>query len=133
LDKCMEEMPDKTVPLNIFAIRLAELYYYVDMTTPDGLLIANPEIANMPKTKATEKGNIIVKRLAEIYENDLNYYFSLKGTKYIKFVDRDMNQAMAVIQELIRIAKMADQKDLVKELETKFNELQARYTSPGRS
>ncbi len=133
LDKCMEEMPDKTVPLNIFAIRLAELYYYVDMTTPDGLLVSNPELANMPKTKATEKGNIIVKRLAEIYENDLNYYFSLKGSPYIKFVDRDMNQAMAVIQELIRISKMANQQKLTKELEDKFNALQARYVTTGRS
>ena len=27
LDKCMEEMPDETVPFNIIMLRIAELYY----------------------------------------------------------------------------------------------------------
>jgi hypothetical protein len=70
----------------------------------------------------------ITVRMADIYENELNYYFSLKGTEYLKYVDREMNQAMAIFGELIRIAKANNQEDIVKQLEPRFKKLEERYT-----
>lgn len=126
LDKCMEVMPDETVPFNVFTIRLAELYYLCDAPANTTLLeLANPEVTT--KTAASQKANAIIKRLAEIYEDDLNYYFSLKGTSYMKHVERDMNQAMAVMQELMRITRAANETQLSEELSKKFRDLQAGY------
>ncbi|MGI8892948.1 MAG: glycosyltransferase family 117 protein [Bacteroidia bacterium] len=127
LDRCMEVMPDETVPFNVFTIRLAELYYLCDTPPSTSMLeLANPEV--MTKTAASQKANAIIKRLAEIYEDDLNYYFSLRGTSYMQHVERDMNQGMAVMQELIRISRAANETQLSEELSQKFNALQASYT-----
>lgn len=105
LDRCLEIMPQKTVPYNIFMLRVAEMYY---------------------RLGANEKGNLVTKRLADVYEGDLNYYFSLKG-KQAKTVERDMQQGMAVMQELTRMAKEANQKDIVTNLEARFKKLQDIY------
>jgi hypothetical protein len=123
----MEVMPDETVPFNVFTIRLAELYYLCDAPSTTSILeLANPEV--MTKTAASQKANAIIKRLAEIYEDDLKYYFSLRGTSYMQHVERDMNQGMAVMQELIRISRAANETQLSEELSQKFNDLQASYT-----
>ncbi len=127
LDKCMEEMPDATVPYNVFVIRLAELYYLCDSP----LLNAGQELTASGQTRkagATQKANEIVKRLSEIYQDDLHYYFSLKGTPFAKYVERDMNQAMAIMQELIRISQNAQQTELTKQLQSNFAQLQIMYT-----
>lgn len=69
----------------------------------------------------------ITLRMADIYEDELNYYFSLKGTEYLKFVDRELNQAMAIFNELIRVAKVNGQDDIVKQLEPRFKKLEQKY------
>lgn len=134
LEKMNYEMPDKTVPYNVMMLRPIELYYRAANS-----ITANPldsslnsssiELPEQKRKQAIENANAIVKRMADIYEDDLNYYLSLKGTEYIKFVDRDMNQAMAVFQELIRLAKTADQKEILKDLEPRFKKLEARFTA----
>ena len=134
LDKMNAEMPDKTVPYNVMMLRPIELYYRAGQSMGANPMDSafNSNTVELPEQKrkhAIEAGNSIVKRMADIYEDDLNYYFSLKGTEYIKFVDRDMNQAMAVFQELIRLAKTADQKEVVKNLEPRFKSLEARFTA----
>ncbi len=124
LDRCLKVMPDKTVPFNIFSLRIAEMYYRAGMGLKHSNSIAsdstfiNPEIV---------KANGIVKKLADLFEDNLNYYFSLKGD-YRKSVERDLEQAMAVMQELLRLAKQANQKDLVKDIEARFKRLQGIYT-----
>lgn len=134
LDKMNQEMPDKTVPYNVMMLRPIELYYRAAKSFNENPLdsVLNSNTVELPEQKrrhAIETANAIVKRMADIYEDDLNYYFSLKGTEYIKFIDRDMNQAMAVFQELIRLAKTADQQDIVKNLEPRFKSLETRFTA----
>ena len=134
LDKMNVEMPDKTVPYNVMMLRPIELYYRsamnINLNPMDTALNSSSvELPGQKRKQVIETANLIVKRMADIYEDDLNYYFSLKGTEYIKFVDRDMNQAMAVFQELIRLAKTAGQKDIVKNLEPRFNSLEKRFTA----
>jgi hypothetical protein len=69
----------------------------------------------------------ITKRMSEIYDNELDYYMSLKGTEYLKFVDRDLNQSLAIYNELIRMATNAGQTELVKQLEPKFRKYEAAF------
>ncbi len=134
LDKMNKEMPDKTVPYNVMMLRPIEIYYRAALNTKanpldSSLNSSSIELPEQKRKQAIESANAIVRRMADIYEDDLNYYFSLKGTEYLKFVDRDMNQAMAVFQELMRLANNANQKDIVIELEPRFKKLEARFTA----
>lgn len=60
---------------------------------------------------------MIGKRLADIYEDDLNYYVSLNGTEYLKHVERDINTSMMGVSELTRMARMTGQEALAKKYE----------------
>lgn len=135
LDKCDEVMPDKTVPYNIMMLRIAELYYRSTLTNQtmvdsSGALVSTNDIEqkNASDKTSIEKGNAIVNRLADIYQDDLRYYFSLKGTKYAKSVERETNQAMAVYQELIRLSKLTNQAAITGDLEKRFKELESKFT-----
>ena len=139
LDRCVEVMPDANVPYNIFMIRIIENYYkaanFLKNNSGNGNdLPAAPQLvgsaATTPKTVASspdnvtlEKANAISKRLLDIFEDDLHYYFSLKG-KYIKAFERDIQQDMAIIGELKRLAKENKQDALYKELDERFRKLQ---------
>lgn len=128
LDKCTEVMPDKTVPYNLMMLRIAELYYRGAKQSGDSLTISGDVEHNATTDKANiEKGNAIIKRLADIYENDLNYYLSLKGTTYAKGVERETNQGMAVFQELLRLSKIDNQKAITDDLQKRYDQLEAKY------
>ncbi len=128
LDKCTEVMPDKTVPYNLMMLRIAELYYRGAKQSGDSLTISGDVEHNATTDKTNiEKGNAIIKRLADIYENDLNYYLSLKGTSYAKSVDRETNQGMAVFQELLRLSKIDNQKAITDDLQKRYDQLEAKY------
>ena len=135
LDKMNQEVPDKTVPYNVMMLRPIEQYYTAakgiskPAIGPDGNLTSNTiELPEARRKHAMDMGRVITLRMADIYEDDLHYYFSLKGTQYLKFVDKEMNQAMAIFSELIRMAKAAGQDDIVKQLEPRFKKLEEVYT-----
>ena len=134
LDKMNEEMPDKTVPYNVMMLRPIEIYFNAakginaPQLGPDGQLTSSTiELPEARKKHAMEMARAITLRMADLYEDELNYYFSLKGTQYLKFVDRELNQAMAIFNELIRMAKASGQDDIVKQLEPRFKKLEAQY------
>ena len=83
LDKCVEVIPETCVPYDIYMIRAADQYY---------------------RAGAIDKADKLVKRLSEIYQNDLAYYVSLKGSDAAAY-DRDRQQAQAVLGELDRMTK----------------------------
>jgi hypothetical protein len=130
LDKMNTEMPDKTVAYNVMMLRPLELYYNAAQgprTLDTSSLNSNTiELPEARKKHALDAANSIAKRLSEIYANELDYYVSLKGTPYLKFVDRDMNQALAIYNELMRLANNAGQTELVKQLEPKFREYELK-------
>lgn len=135
LDKMNDEIPDKTVPYNVMMLRPMELYYNAakgiqsPAMDPSGMMTSNTiELPAARKKHALDMAKSITLRMADIYEDELNYYYSLKGTPYIKFVDREMNQAMAIFGELIRVAKANNQDEIVKQLEPRFKKLEERYT-----
>lgn len=134
LDKMNEEMPDKTVPYNVMMLRPIEIYFNAakginaPQLGPDGQLTSSTiELPEARKKHAMEMARAITLRMADLYEDELNYYFSLKGTQYLKFVDRELNQAMAIFNELIRMAKASGQDDIVRQLEPRFKKLEAQY------
>ncbi len=128
LDKCVEVTPDKTIPFNYFMTKIGELYYRAagDMNKNADSALVNNDAELTRKKEWTDKANSILTRVTDIYADNLNYYLSLKGTKYFKFVEQDMNQALYIMQAVAGIVKQTDQKDLADKLDKKFNDLASR-------
>lgn len=132
LDYMNTMMPDKTVPYNVMMLRPIDIYYNIGKgnmsNLPDSTRNSSTiELPEQKKQQAIEKANAITLRMADIYENELEYYYSLKGTEYLKYVDRDMNQAIAIFNELIRMARMNGQNEVVAKLEPRFKKLESQY------
>ena len=123
LDKCLEVMPDKTVPYNYFMTKIAELYYRAagDYNRVDSLLPGDVEQGR--KKELVAKANAISERIVKIYSDNLNYYLSLKGTKYFKLVDMDMQQALYIMQSMTGILRQTNQKEFSTKVEKQFMEL----------
>mgnify|MGYP006143143455 FL=1 len=137
LDKCIKEMPDKSVPYNIMMIRVAEMYYGVanygsspgraaitDPNNPSVVLVpAIPASTPIPfprSKEATENADQIMKRLGEIYENDFNYYASLKNTEFFSGVQDELGQSVAVLRELERIANNYERTEIAALMRKKY-------------
>lgn len=130
LDKCVEVMPQDNVPYNIFMIRVVENYYEAaSYNKPTGQLneLGAPAFVRMNDTQTFEKGNALSRKMAAVFENDLDYYFSL-SLKDAQAFDRDMQQGMAVINELRRMAKDKKQTALASELESTYKRLEDAYS-----
>jgi hypothetical protein len=124
LDKCVAEMPDKTVPYNYFMSKIAELYYRAagEMGGIDSLQASDIELNR--KNELIAKGNAIASRIVDIYADNLRYYLSLKSKpKYFQYVDAEMNQALYVMQSMTATLKQTNQKELADKTEKTFSEL----------
>jgi len=128
LDKCVEVTPDKTIPYNYFMTKIGELYYRAAGATNKNIdtSLVNNDLELSKKKELVDKANAILIRLGEIYSDNLNYYLSLKGTKYYKFIEQDMNQALYIMQAVASIARQTDQKEVADKLDKQFNDLAAR-------
>ncbi len=105
LDKCMEELPVANVPINFFMLPVTEAYY---------------------KAGAPEKGNELVGILANMYDENLEYYFSLDNARIkSRAMEKNIQQAISVLYRLnILVNKTYKQEELGKEIEAKFNKWQ---------
>ncbi|MBI5218059.1 MAG: DUF2723 domain-containing protein [Bacteroidia bacterium] len=132
LDRCEELIPDKIINYNYFNMGIADAYYRASKIDKNGTLLKDDnkmeKDGKISKPNALEKANEMVKRLADITVNDLNYYFSV-GPEYAQGVDYEKRRSMMVMQELVRMTKQYKQDDLNKELEAKFNLLYQKYTA----
>lgn len=99
LDLVMAEMPHDKVPLMIFNYRMVELYH---------------------QAGAPEKANALAADLFNMFEDEARYYSKLRG-KYASFYERDMQNAMAIMQEMIRMAKTYQQADVAQDFQTRFD------------
>ena len=107
LDRCLEEMPDKTIPYNYFTMPMAEGYY---------------EIGEM------EKGNEIYSRMIEIFDEQLTYYFSFSGDRR-NLYDFEKQQNLAMLQKLIQISGKFEQDEISKRASEVFDPYFNAYNS----
>lgn len=107
LAECMKEMPRKNIPYNYFMLPIAEVYYKLEMS---------------------KEGNDLLKEIADIYEEDLKYYFRFKG-KLAENIDSEKQQAMAVMQRIGQVARMNKQETLAKDLDERFKKLTQGFSA----
>lgn len=98
LDKCMAVMPTKTIPLNFFAMAIADGYY---------------------KLGKTDKANEIVKELSDIYLKDLAYYHGIKR-EYSAMLGYEKQQAVAVLQRLVYVTQINKQDAISKDIQNRL-------------
>jgi tetratricopeptide (TPR) repeat protein len=99
LDKCVELMPNKNFPYDLFVLNIIESYY---------------------KAGANDKANKIVKKFASISEHDMNYYFALEEP-FASSLDYEKRVSAHIMQRLIDVTQRYKQAELSKEIEQSFN------------
>lgn len=104
LDMTMRVLNPKYVPHNYFSIFLAESYY---------------------RLGEMEKGDEILKQLALDNIAEVNYFSSLPVNKR-QAVSRDMERAMAIYMEIVKMAQSQKREELMKLLETDYEKVISR-------
>jgi hypothetical protein len=100
LDKCLEVIPDKVVPFNVYNILLVEAYY---------------RLGDM------DKASLIATGIKDNVYQEMNYYISL-GNKYRNYLMYEKRIAFYTLDELRRMATTYKQEELRKEVEQKIQE-----------
>lgn len=83
LDRCIEIMPDETIPFNYFNLPIADAYYRINKK---------------------DKGSEIVMKLAENYFDELSY-FSTVDEKILSKMQREYGLASEVVNNLFRLSQ----------------------------
>jgi hypothetical protein len=100
LKKCLEVIPDKVVPFNVYNLLLVEAYYKLgDIDT------ANQIVAGI-------KSNVY---------QDMKYFAGL-GKKYMTYLMYEKRVAFYTLDEIRRMATTYNQQELAKEMEQKIQE-----------
>lgn len=106
LDQCVATFPNRNIPYGYEDFDLAETYY---------------------EANAPAKANAIIRKLAHLTFERLNYYVNLPS--YLSNgLDRERQRQLAILSNCVHIAKQYKQDDLSKELDDRLNELINRYS-----
>ncbi|MBN1144620.1 MAG: DUF2723 domain-containing protein [Bacteroidales bacterium] len=106
IEKCLEVIPDKIVPYNIYNVLLVEAYYQLGDTA-----------------KAVTMSKDIV---ANVYQ-DMNYFLSL-GSKYNEYLMYEKRVAFYTLDEIRRMANVYKQPELEQEMEQKLQDYAGRLS-----
>ncbi len=104
INRCIEVMPRQTVPYNIFMVRFPEYFYKLD---------------------EREKARELIHQLAKVYEQEFRYNSDM--LEYDPGAKRSTQQAMAVMQELVRVSEYYKDVELSKEIEDRFNAMKGLF------
>ncbi len=100
LDKCLEVIPDRVVPFNVYNVLLVEAYFRLG------------DADTAKKITETLKRNVY---------QDMTYYVSL-GKKYYTYLVYEKRVAFYTLDELRRLAETYNQPELKTEMEQKIQE-----------
>jgi hypothetical protein len=100
LDKCLEVIPDKVVPYNVYNVLIVEGYYQLG---------------------ETEKANQMVAGITKNVYQEMAYFTSL-GKKYMNNLMYEKRVAFYTLDEIKRMATTYNQPELAKEMEQKMQE-----------
>ncbi len=105
LDRCMEMMPENSIPMNFFVIPIAEGYY---------------------KIGETKKGDQIAERVYTLINDDLSYLFSFPDED-LKNSDLELQQAIMTMQRLSVVTKDNNRESLAQKSEASLEKYYQLY------
>lgn len=106
LNKCMEILPDNCIPYNYFSLQIIDLYY---------------------RLNKADKAGEISKRLADLTEQELDYFFRLNKTQR-ELINYDIRINLQIMQQLSMIAKEYKQDDMSRKFEDSFKRFYTLYS-----
>lgn len=114
LDKSVEIFPDRNIPFDYFTLSIAEGYF-------------NAANAKTDKSKEYfEKGKVIIDRVYERNNQDINYYFKFKGGKRTN-IESKIQMCVGVVQRIMQIAKAEKYEELAQKAEKDFETYYKMY------
>jgi hypothetical protein len=99
LDIYIKYFPDSKIPFDMYMLPFAEIYY---------------------KAGASEKANKLVERVAEIYSQNLDYYYSFSPA-HTQYFEQDVQTSLGILKRVSMLASEYHQPDLAAKLDTLFN------------
>lgn len=105
VDRAFEVLPERNVPYNFFVVQLAEDYYQAGVN---------------------DKADKVLKRYADIIEQELVYYYSQKP-KIMKKFDSEIQRNMSIFKFMLDVARRGKRDELVKDFDARFRKLESRY------
>ncbi len=107
LDRAVAKMPEQNVPYNYFNLLIAEAYYAAG---------------------EAEKANVIMQRMIELNEQDLEYYFSFRGSR-ANMLERQKQEALAILQRISVVGKEYEQEQIGTRAEEVFDTYYQLYVT----
>lgn len=105
LDKCVEVTPQENVPYDVTMYSITLAYY---------------------QAGATEKANVIARKLFDNYESNLKYYYSFDRKRLPEF-GSDPEQAQDILERMCYFANTFKQPALAKEFEGRYSTIIQAY------
>jgi hypothetical protein len=99
LDLYIKNFPDSKVPFDMYMLPYAEIYY---------------------KAGDPGKANKLIERIAQIYNQNLDYYYSFSPGR-TQYFEQDVQTALGLIRRLSMVASENQQPQLAAKLDTMFN------------
>ncbi len=99
LDIYIKYFPDSKVPFDMYMLPFAEIYY---------------------KAGATDKANKLVLRVAEIYSQNLDYYYSFAPVN-TQYFEQDVQTSLGIIKRMSTMASENKQPELAAKIDGIFN------------
>ena len=106
LDKCQQLFPEKNVEYNYYEYLVGESYY---------------------KAGAIDKANRVMKRLTDLNEQHLKYYFSFTGDK-ANTISYHKQQSLGMMQRIAQTALEYKQEDITKKAKGLFDQYYSVYS-----
>lgn len=98
MDTYIKHFPDSKVPFDIYMVPYAEIYY---------------------KAGATDKGNKLVGRVAEICNENLEYYYAFPADR-TQYFEQDIQQSLGILKRMSMLAAENKQADLADRINKMF-------------
>ena len=110
LDRCLEEMPEKTAPFNFFAVPILEGYY---------------------KIGDVEKANKLNERLFHLMEENLSYLFSFPKND-LKSMAMSLQEPLSILQRIQELSHNYKQEGLAKKIDISFQKYYEMFMNEAR-
>lgn len=111
LDKCMEALPEKNVPVAINSIAIGKNYY---------------------EAGAPEKGSQVLNRCYEVFSDQLRYYTALPADKR-KYFNEEISNGLYVLNSISSISRSEEDTTLSNKAEEAFKKYLAFYEPPAEN
>ncbi len=114
LDRVVEMLPEENSPYDVAMMFIAELYY--EAADKMRSKAKDEDVYTDQGSEEFEKANTIYARLLELYDQNMNYYFTFTG-RQANLIERDKSQAVGIVRRIQHMAQEYGQDEISEKAE----------------